>query len=410
MTAASGHHEDQRRSPKRRWWIAASAVVVVIIAVAVVAVDNPFDGGDGHPAGFVGNGVRTSLAAVRRQTLIAQTPFTATLAYAGSYTVTNQAAGDASSSTGQPAATGSSAAASGTFTSLPRVGETIMQGQVFYRVDGTPVVLLYGSTPAYRSLSEGMTGTDVAELNADLVRLGYATRTELDPRSDVFGWETALAVEKLQAHLGVTETGTLDLGQAVFLPTAARVTSLLVTLGGPAVSGEPVLDATSTRREVSIALDPADEAEVKAGDAVTITLPDGRITGGVVSSVGKVAATASSGGGSASGGSGQPGSSSGSPPTITVLVRPAHPRVTGNWDQAAVTVTVTTAVVRHVLAVPVDALLALSGGGYAVEVADADGVHRLVAVTLGLFDDAAGRVQVSGVGVKAGQRIVVPGQ
>ena len=56
---------------------------------------------------------------------------------------------------------------------------------------------------------------------------------------------------------------------------------------------------------------------------------------------------------------------------------------------------------------PVDALLALAGGGYAVEVA-AGRVHHLVAVTPGLFDDADGLVQVSGRGLAAGQRVVVP--
>jgi len=58
--------------------------------------------------------------------------------------------------------------------------------------------------------------------------------------------------------------------------------------------------------------------------------------------------------------------------------------------------------------VPVNALLALAGGGYAIEVVGAAGVHRLLAVTLGLFDDAAGLVQVNGSGVRAGQRVVVP--
>jgi hypothetical protein len=36
-------------------------------------------------------------------------------------------------------------------------------------------------------------------------------------------------------------------------------------------------------------------------------------------------------------------------------------------------------------------------------------VHHLVPVRLGLFDDAAGMVAVSGPGLKAGQRVVVPG-
>ena len=40
---------------------------------------------------------------------------------------------------------------------LPQIGQVISQGQVLYRVDDSPVVLLYGSTPAYRSLSAGAT-------------------------------------------------------------------------------------------------------------------------------------------------------------------------------------------------------------------------------------------------------------
>ena len=58
--------------------------------------------------------------------------------------------------------------------------------------------------------------------------------------------------------------------------------------------------------------------------------------------------------------------------------------------------------------VPVDALLALAGGGYALEVVGAHGVHHLEAVSLGLFDDADGLVQVSGAGLGAGQQVVVP--
>jgi hypothetical protein len=66
--------------------------------------------------------------------------------------------------------------------------------------------------------------------------------------------------------------------------------------------------------------------------------------------------------------------------------------------------------VPNVLAVPVHALLARSGGGGdAVEVAAGNGTHHLVVVRPGLFDDAAGMVQVSGPGLAAGQRVVVPG-
>jgi hypothetical protein len=72
-------------------------------------------------------------------------------------------------------------------------------------------------------------------------------------------------------------------------------------------------------------------------------------------------------------------------------------------------VTITTASVSNALVVPVNALVALSGGGYSVEVVRTDGVHHLASVSLGLFDDADGLVQVTASGLEAGQRVVVPG-
>src|SRR6266511_720342 len=87
---------------------------------------------------------------------------------------------------------------------------------------------------------------------------------------------------------------------------------------------------------------------------------------------------------------------------------PADPTATGSLDQAPVLVAITERIVHNVLAVPVNALLALAGGGYAVEVANADGPRHLVPVSPGLFDDAAGLVQVTGSGLAAGQHVVVP--
>src|SRR5947209_13725825 len=78
----------------------------------------------------------------------------------------------------------------GLYTSLPTLGRVIRQGHVLYRVNDRPVVLLRGSTPAYRTLSAGAIGPDVAELNADLVALGYATHTQLSARSASFGSAT----------------------------------------------------------------------------------------------------------------------------------------------------------------------------------------------------------------------------
>jgi hypothetical protein len=352
------------------------ATVAVVAAVAVAAIINLFTGGHSPTPGVTNKTVDPkSLQTVVRQDLSSQTEVSAILGYADSYSVVNQA--------------------QGTVTSLPVVGQVTTQGQVLYEVSGAPVVLLYGSIPAYRTLSEGMTGADVEELNSDLVALGYASSADLSPTSDDFAYWTEVGVEKLQKTVGVTQSGTLSLGQVVFEPSAVRVTSLSATLGAPTQPGQPTLSATSTKRQISIALDADQQTEVAVGDKVTITLPNNQTTPGTISSVGTVATTPASG-------------SSSTAPTITVLVNPTDPTATGNWDQAPVGVTITTSAVANALVVPVDALLAQAGGGYAVEVVDADGIHRLLPVTLGLFDDADGLVQVTRTSLAVGQHIVVP--
>jgi hypothetical protein len=303
--------------------------------------------------------------------------------------------------------------AHGIYTELPAVGEVISQGHVLYRVNDRPVVLLHGATPAYRTLSIGASGPDVAELNADLVSLGYAYSSQLRPSSSSFGSATATALEKFQAALGLTENGTLALGQAVFEPTALRVTTVPAPLGGSSQAGETVLQATSTARQVQVALDASQQTNLAVGDKVTITLPDNQITPGVVSSVGAVAACPSSSGpGGSSSTSAGPGtdtcSSSNATPTITVDVIPSDPAATGTWDQAPVQIGITTARDPSALVVPVTALLAQSGGGYAVEVVGAAGINHLVPVALGLFDDADALVAVTGSRLAAGQQVVVP--
>jgi hypothetical protein len=364
----------------RRRWVAVSVVLVLIAAGALAVVGGVFDGGRGS-SGSGGGGSATSLAAVQRRTLSQTTQFNGTLGYAGSYTVLGQSRG--------------------TVTWLPESGQVIHQGQVLYRVDEAPVVLLYGAVPAYRALAEGgATGTDVAQLNHDLLALGDVGRSEVDSAWDDFSWVTKAGVERLQKHLGVEQTGQLSLGGVVFLPTAARVTTLRVGLGAPATG--PVLQASSTAPTVSVGLNPDLRSEVKAGDRVTITLPDGSTTPGRVASVGRVATVSSN-----NSGGGPGGSDNG--PTVPVQIRPTDPSATGSLDQALVEVAITDQTVHNVLAVPVYALLARAGGGYSVEVVADDGTHHLVRVRLGLFDDAAGMVQVSAAGLAVGQRVVVPG-
>jgi hypothetical protein len=175
------------------------------------------------------------------------------------------------------------------------------------------------------------------------------------------------------------------------------VTSVTPTLGA-AVQPGAVLGVTSTSRQVTIALDAAQQSQIKVGDKVTITLPDNSTTPGVVSAVGSVATTPTDSG---NGGGSQT-------PTVEVDVTPTRPAATGRLDQAPVQVSITTASVSDALVVPVASLLALAGGGYAVETVDSAGGHRLVPVSLGLFDDADGLVEVSGAGLARGRRIVVP--
>jgi hypothetical protein len=236
-----------------------------------------------------------------------------------------------------------------------------------------------------------MEGADVRQLNAALVALGYATKDKLDPNSDYFGRQTYNALKKMQGAVGLDETGRLPLGQAVFLPSSeVRVTKVNAVRGGSAAPGGVILQASSTQRQVTVALSASQQSDVAVGDQVTISLPNGKTTPGVVSSVGKVATK---------------GDNS---TTIDVYITPSKPKETGQLDQAPVQVSIVSETVKDVLSVPVNALLALAGGGYAVEVVDAGGAHRLIAVTTGLFDDSAGKVEVTGDGLAAGQNVVVP--
>jgi hypothetical protein len=276
------------------------------------------------------------------------------------------------------------------YTMLPKVGQVVRRNESLYAIGGQPAVLLYGSVPASRAFMPGMSpGPDVSELNWNLRSLGYGA-----PAGDAYTSDTVAAVDRFQQAHGVAVTGQLLIGSVAFASGAVRVTTVTPTLGAPVQPG-PVLSVTSTRRVVTIALDAASQSSVKVGDPVVITLPDNSTTTGHVSFVGTVATTPSDNGN---------GSSS---PTIEVDVTPDRPGATGRLDQASVDVSITSSTVRNVLAVPVNALLALAGGGYAVEVVESTGVHQLVAVSAGLVDDADGYVEVSG-NIAAGQHVVVP--
>ncbi|MEV6347592.1 peptidoglycan-binding protein [Actinoplanes sp. NPDC051851] len=369
---AGGDSPGRHSAGRARRGLTAVAVLAVVAAAGVTfVVVDPLHYRT-EAAATASAPVTTGLATVTKGDLSARTLENGTLGYSGDYDVLNNV--------------------SGRLTKMPAVGDVVKAGKTLYKVDGKAVVYLYGAyVPAYRALSWGMEGADVQQLNAALVALKYATKSQIDPESDYFGRQTYYAVRRLQDAAGLSKTGQLPIGQVIFLPTRQiRITKVNGTLGATAPNGSTLFEASSTDREVTVSLNASQQSDVAAGDATEITLPTGKTTPGKVASVGKVA------------------TKSDDSTTVTVLIRPTKPKETGTLDQAPVQVSIVSDTVKDALSVPANALLALAGGGYAVEVVDAAGAHRLVGVTTGLFDDSAGKVQVSGDGLAEGQNVVVP--
>jgi len=340
-------------------------------------------------------GTRVATAAVVRTDLTNTVQEAGSLTYAGSFTVVNQTQGTA-------------------YTVLPRPGHVIRRGQRLYEVDGSPVVLFYGRRPEWRALSLGVAdGPDVAQMDANLIALGYATAAGL-PVSNTFTGATTAAVEQWQAATGQAVTGVVAAGQVAYAPGPLRVTSVSAGLGTPVQPGVAVLTATSPRPVVDVPLPVSQEYLVHRGEPVTVTMPDGTAASGRVSTISPVATGAP--GGASPGPPGEPGAAPGqagpggtagggaASATVNVVIRLTHPAA-GHLDQAPVTVSIVSASVHEVLAVPVSALVALAGGGYAVEVEQGRSL-RLVAVHTGLFGRTL--VQVTGAGLRPGMRVEVP--
>lgn len=276
--------------------------------------------------------------------------------------------------------------ARGTYTALPEVGDEVACGGVLYRVDDRPVLLLCGTLPAYRALRIGDAGRDVRQLNRALHVHGAGR---------AFTAKTQEALRRLQRRRGAPPTGALALGDAVVLPEAVRIAKVTAPLGGPATPGAPALTATSETLHVQVRLDPSDQGRVHRGDRVRITLPGNATTTGRVAGFGRVAeAPAEQGAGAADA-------------TIPTNISLDDPRAARGLDRAPVGVEIATAGVARALSVPVTALVGRAGGGFAVEVVRSGARRDLVAVQVGLFDTAGGRVQVEGA-LRAGDRVAVP--
>ena len=373
---------DRRRRHRRRAAAVAAPIVVAGVTAGIVLSGPPWR--SQHPAAAAA--VTLGTAPVVRTDLVNTVQVSGSIGYAGSYTVVNQAAGTA-------------------YTALPAPGATIRRGQELYEVDGAPVTLFYGPAPEWRALSAGVTpGRDVAQLDRNLIALGYGADLVV---SDYFTGATAYAVELWQAARGLPVTGTVPLGQVAYAPGPLRITGVTPVPGSPPQPGTAIATATSPVPVVIAAVPVGQEYLVKTGEAVTVTLPDGvSTTPGVVTSVASVAnAAAPPDGSTATQGPGGGSGAGTAQDTVALTVRLTRPAAAGHLDQAPVSVNIVSAQARDVLAVPVSALVALAGGGYAVDVVQGGTAH-LVAVQTGLF--AQTLVQVSGSGLTAGLRVQVP--
>jgi membrane fusion protein, multidrug efflux system len=357
--------------------VAGGAVALVAVTAGGVALGTGavgLDSGDAGRGSTAGD-LPPATAEVTRQTLVDRQAEDGTLGYGDTTTITNQ----------QP----------GTVTWIPAEGKVLHRGATLYRVDTRPVTLMYGAVPMYRRLATGVDdGADVEQLERNLRAQGYTGFTV----DDEFSSATAAAVKRWQADRGLPKTGSVDAGQVVFEPGAVRVDTDRLKVGGPAGPGAAALDVTGTSRIVTVALKVTDQRLARKGAKVTVELPGGKSVNGTIAKVGNVAHAPASD-------QNQPQDDSSSDSTIDVTVDLAARASTGAVDQAPVTVNFTSQQHKNVLAVPVAALLALSEGGYGVQVVQGSN-SRIVAVQTGLFAD--GRVEISGSGITEGTSVGVP--
>ena len=131
----------------------------------------------------------------------------------------------------------------GTVTWVPEAGSEIAEGDVIMRIDEEPIVLLYGDTPAFRTMADERTdieGADVLQLEEALVRLGY----DPDGSISVDGTYTSATenlVEDWQEAIGAAETGRVNLGSVVFTSGPIHIDEVNVEVGDVVNAGQPIL-------------------------------------------------------------------------------------------------------------------------------------------------------------------------
>lgn len=354
------------RARRRAAIVIGGTLAVLLVAGAGFAAASAFGGA---PAPEVRRPIGGGEAVVERGTLSGSVKASGTLSFADPHDV--------------------GAGRGGVVTSVPAGGTQIGLGQSLFSVDNVPLFLFHGSVPAWRAFESGMDdGPDVQQLEQSLAALGYFTGT---PDAH-FSSATATAIRAWQKATGQERTGAIGLGTFVFQPGDVRISGTKAQLGDQVGPGAPVVSVTGLTKHVQVSVRLSDQKVAKVGQKVTIALPGGSTTSGTVASVGVPTQ--------------QDPKDANSSVVIPTVVTLDDPAAAGDFQQATVTVDFPSDTRENVLSVPVEALLALPGDGYGVEVRRANGTTERVRVTPGLF--AGGRVEISGGGVAEGTKVVVP--
>ena len=272
-------------------------------------------------------------------------------------------------------------------------------------------LLMFGNTPAWRDMKEGIApGEDVHQLKLNLIALGYGTIKTLGSDWN-FNPATTAAITKLQADMNLILSGEILLGEVVFTPGTSLVksSSTLKSVGDKMNVGTELfyltpIEKVETKIEsdgsvkiqreslqaVEIQVDVSDRGLVNEGSKVEIELPDESLVEGTVREVATLAVVPQEG-----------------DPFLEVLIAVEGTTEYFEWTGATVTINVTKELASGVLASPVNGLLALLSGGYALEIVTATGTN-LIPVETGIYAD--GWVEVSGPGLQPGTEIIVAGQ
>jgi peptidoglycan hydrolase-like protein with peptidoglycan-binding domain len=280
-------------------------------------------------------------------------------------------------------------------------GAAVHPGQPIIEVAGRPVFVFQGTYPAYRDLSPGESGPDVAQLQSNLQVLGYSTGADA---SGVFGAGTSAAVAAFYRNMGYSPPpaggpkshgAMVPLSEFFFVPTfPATVASLGAHVGGTA-SGS-LVTLSMGRPGIKGQLNPADAALVRPGMNVTITdSVTGKARPGTVVSVSSRAKTK----GSISGGI-----------YLPMKIHPNRPLPASMIGQS-LSLTISAAHSSGpVLTVPEAAVFASADGGTYVSKVTGPNTQEKVAVRVGITGGGLVQVTPRNAGALTAGSVVVTGQ